>query len=56
MKYIFVFISIVSTFFASAQSFNKVQVKSKHGLIEGSQEVNGVISFKGVPFAAPPVG
>ena len=56
MKYIFVVISILATFFSTAQSLNDMQVKSKHGIIEGSKEMNGVISFKGIPFAAAPVG
>lgn len=33
-----------------------LQVKIPGGIIEGSKESSGIISFKGVPFAAPPVG
>jgi para-nitrobenzyl esterase len=32
------------------------QVMTIHGLIEGTQESSGVRSFKGIPYAAPPVG
>jgi para-nitrobenzyl esterase len=55
MKYIFVVISILSTFFSNAQP-SQVKVNSKHGILLGSKENSGIISFKGVPYAAPPVG
>lgn len=32
------------------------QVKTVYGTLEGIQEKSGIYSFKGVPFAAPPVG
>lgn len=32
------------------------QVKTANGLLEGTAEKSGIQSFKGVPFAAPPVG
>lgn len=32
------------------------QAKTVHGLVEGTLEASGILSFKGVPFAAPPVG
>src|SRR5438045_1659064 len=31
-------------------------IKTQNGVIEGSIESSGVRSFKGIPFAAPPVG
>ncbi len=32
------------------------QVTTDHGLVEGSMDENHILSFKGIPFAAPPVG
>ena len=33
-----------------------LQIKTSNGIVEGVLEKTGVRSFKGVPFAAPPVG
>jgi para-nitrobenzyl esterase len=33
-----------------------VQVKTVNGMLEGTTEASGIRSFKGVPFAKPPVG
>lgn len=40
---------------AGAQS-NQLQVKTINGVVEGTLEKSGIRSFKGIPFAAPPVG
>ena len=40
---------------ASATASGK-QVKTANGVVEGVQETSKVYSFKGIPFAAPPVG
>ncbi|OLY93488.1 para-nitrobenzyl esterase [Cnuella takakiae] len=39
-----------------AQSNKTLQVKTANGVVEGSLEQSGIRAFKGVPFAAPPVG
>jgi para-nitrobenzyl esterase len=41
----------------TATSQDKInQVKTVNGLVEGTIEKSGIVSFKGIPFAAPPVG
>lgn len=39
-------------------SFNEVniQVKTLNGIVEGSLEKSGIIAFKGIPYAMPPLG
>lgn len=32
------------------------KVKVENGILEGTTETSGIVSFKGIPFAAPPVG
>src|SRR5438270_6555528 len=41
---------------AVPQSHTNLQVKTVNGIVEGILEKSGVRSFKGIPFAAPPVG
>lgn len=40
----------------SAQAAKAVQTKVASGMLEGQIEASGVKSFKGIPFAKPPVG
>lgn len=36
--------------------FAQMQVKTVNGMVEGVHEKSGVTSFKGIPFAQPPIG
>jgi len=59
MKYMILFLLFVvlSTVIVVAQQVaaKNLQVKTKQGILEG-QSFSGIRSFKGIPFAAPPVG
>jgi para-nitrobenzyl esterase len=46
---------IAMTFIGSQTAADEIQVKTAAGILSGSAQ-NGVESFKGIPFAAPPVG
>lgn len=37
-------------------SANNTRIKIANGIVEGSLEKTGIVSFKGIPYAAPPVG
>jgi len=53
-KLLFVAISFVQLI---AHAFAQdTQVKIANGMLEGNKEQSGIFSFKGIPFAAPPVG
>ncbi len=39
----------------NSSSGNAVQVKVANGVLEGTTEASGIRSFKGIPFAKPPV-
>jgi para-nitrobenzyl esterase len=53
MKNICLLFLIMMTVEARAQS---LQVKTANGMLEGVTEASGIRSYKGVPFAQPPVG
>lgn len=42
--------------FAYAQSSDGPQVKTANGILQGVIETSGIHSFKGIPYAQPPVG
>jgi para-nitrobenzyl esterase len=46
---------VLATFCGSAASGSAAPVQTESGWVQGS-EVNGVSTYRGVPFAAPPVG
>jgi len=54
----FVFFLVISLSFNNDNTGHPVslQVKTMNGTVEGVLEKSGVIAFKGIPFAAPPVG
>ncbi|MDX2045675.1 MAG: carboxylesterase family protein, partial [Chitinophagaceae bacterium] len=54
-KIVVLFVPLIFSFIVMAQS--KVnQAKTINGIAEGTLEKSGIVSFKGIPFAAPPVG
>src|SRR5665213_2146511 len=58
MKFFFisVLIAMISVISANAQQ-NNPQAKTSNGIVEGTyNSATGIRSFKGIPFAAPPVG
>ncbi len=59
MKSIYSFLMIpiiAAALFSSAKAQTANRVKVANGTLEGTTENSGIRSFKGVPFAAPPVG
>jgi para-nitrobenzyl esterase len=55
MKKIFLFM-IMGIFSSTVFAQKDLQVKTKNGVVEGTLESSGIKSFKGIPYAAPPVG
>ncbi|MBE9582863.1 carboxylesterase family protein [Mucilaginibacter sp. JRF] len=53
MKNVFLLLLLISVLPAIAQ---KTKVKTANGLLEGVTEASGIRSYKGIPFAQPPVG
>ena len=56
MKMYFIVASVLIVVTSNAQILKETQVQTKNGVVEGIKETSGILSFKGVPFAAPPVG
>lgn len=54
-KSILMLIALAQALFSVAKNEMSVQVEVQGGTIEGSNS-NGLFIFKGIPFAAPPVG
>lgn len=47
---------LISPLLIKAQGHQPVQVTIGNGVLEGTAEPDGIRSYKGIPFAAPPVG
>ncbi len=56
MKMYFIIASVLIAVTSNAQILKETQVQTKNGVVEGIKETSGILSFKGVPFATPPVG
>jgi para-nitrobenzyl esterase len=50
------FFFLLQMIFTAAMAQGVKQVKIDNGVVEGSKETSGVYSFKGIPFAQPPIG
>src|SRR6185369_5066997 len=53
--YVLLLLSLAITTVINAQTASLLQVKVANGILEGTNE-SGLRVFRGVPFAAPPVG
>ena len=56
MRKLLLFTIIFSFSFLAFSQNKSLVVKTENGLVEGTLEASGIRSFKGIPFAAPPVG
>ncbi|GAB3895602.1 carboxylesterase/lipase family protein [Spirosoma agri] len=57
MKHVFILLAVMQLTTAVAQTSKEApQAKTVNGTLEGIAEPSGVNSFKGIPFAQPPVG
>lgn len=50
------FAALVAVISACAQNMTGPKIKTANGIIQGVSEASGIRSFKGIPFAQPPVG
>ena len=55
MKRSLIIVLLLMGFF-SAFAQKNTQIKTTNGLVEGVNEKSGVVSYKGIPFAQPPIG
>src|SRR5690242_18372370 len=56
MKATYLFLTAAALMTVPISASASDRVKTANGLVKGTVEASGVVSFKGIPYAAPPVG
>ena len=56
MKLFFLLLIVIAVSFRITAQTKINQAKTVSGIVEGTIEKSGIVSFKGIPFAEPPVG
>lgn len=56
MKKLYLLIALLAFTFLSFSQSASLQITTTNGIVEGVREKSGIRAFRGIPFAAPPVG